>query len=361
MPAVSASGTWVTPRGGLALAGRALAARPGAIAYAGNSVTAQRKGYRPRLHECLARHLGQPHRAINAGFGATGSIGSLYTLPELVLRHRPDLCFIECTTGDVGIGAAPDTVGPIVEGMIRQLTAIGCACCVLHLYRHDAAFADDVPLIAAYERVAAHYGVPSINIGRVFAGLPAAERDGACFDGIHLTASGATLVADRIAGAVAALCDVPPAAAVPPGRCHAEDYAGARIAPARIDMLAAPAPGNASTFRMLHPVVETASGNDLRFRTAVGPVDGLLLVIGPSAGYIEVDAGTTRMRLLTWDAWCTYDRLQAVVLPVPVAADVPMRVAALDTAVPGAPAAQPARKRLRVVGFMVRGPGEVPP
>src|SRR6266516_2318846 len=110
-----ATGSDIEPRRGLGNAATMLSRRIGRIAYLGNSVTAQREGFRPLLHERLTAHFGQPHRLINAGLGGVGSLASLFTMEDLVLRFAPDLCFIECTTGDMGVRTPVTTIGPILE------------------------------------------------------------------------------------------------------------------------------------------------------------------------------------------------------------------------------------------------------
>jgi hypothetical protein len=59
-----------------------LAAGPVVIAYLGNSVTAQKDGYRPYLHKGLVKRFGHEHKAVNAGFGGVGSIGSVCTMDD---------------------------------------------------------------------------------------------------------------------------------------------------------------------------------------------------------------------------------------------------------------------------------------
>ena len=118
--------------GGLLGAAERLAQRPATIAYLGNSITRQRDGYRPHLHGLLIERFGQPHRAINAGFGGVGSVASACTMDDMVVRHGPLLCFIETLTGDMGVGMHPDT-GPALEGMVRKLAAIGASGCFLQV------------------------------------------------------------------------------------------------------------------------------------------------------------------------------------------------------------------------------------
>jgi hypothetical protein len=342
---------WLRARGGLGPLAAAPGAPPRPIAYLGNSLTVQRAGYRPLLHDRLVALLRAPHPMINAGFGGTGSMACLYTLANRVLRHAPGLCFIDCSVGDVGVRAAPATVGPMVEAIIRRLHAIGCAGCILHFHRTDAALTDDHPVIAAYERVADHWGVPSLNLAALFAALPAAERAACLTDVTHLSPAGAALAAERIAGGVAALLARPGRPPAPSAPLHAADFTGACVVPAGLGMLAPPASGRIATIEGVR-VVEADAGSVFTFRTDAGPVDGLLLAVGPAAGDLAIAAGDERHVIATWDRWCTYDRLQAIALRAPVAAGTPLSVAVLDRAAPPAPAG--VARRLRLIGFLVR-------
>ena len=76
-----------------------LSARPGPVAYLGNSVTAQKDGFRTLLHPLIEAECENRLRAVNAGFGGVGSLASVCFMDRLVVRHAPRLCFIACLSG----------------------------------------------------------------------------------------------------------------------------------------------------------------------------------------------------------------------------------------------------------------------
>jgi len=342
-------------RNGLGAVGSELARRPCCIAYLGNSVTAQRKGYRPLLHDRLVIRSGHPHRAINAGFSATGSIGCLYTLADFVLKHSPDICFIECSTGDKGIEAPTERIGPVLEGIVRQLLKHRCALCNLHLYRRDQSFDSSNPIIDAYERLLEHYGVPSINVGRLYEhSLSQQQRDSFNFDGVHLSVEGAQWVSDIVADAVMQMSSGTFSELELPAPKYPDSYEFAALEPALLGMAIDAASAKCAWFRGLYPYIELASDNAIEFQTTDGPIDGLLLVVGPSAGFISVEAGGDRSEYLTWDAWCIYDRLQIVTFNAPVPTNAPVRISTLHKNVPDPLANLQLPKSLRIASFLVR-------
>src|SRR5437764_7249306 len=153
-------------RDGLREAGTRLRNEPCTIAYLGASVTAQREGYSSRLHELLCRLWKQPHRMIWAGTGALGSLSGVFLMDELVVKHRPQLCFVEYATGDFCGRTPPEELGPAIEGIAQKLRDIGCEPCFLYLYRSDIGFDGLNQVLAVYEAVAKHHHVPSIDLAR---------------------------------------------------------------------------------------------------------------------------------------------------------------------------------------------------
>lgn len=336
-------------------------AEPG-IAYLGNSLTAQKVGYRPAVHARLEALVGRRCRAINAGIGGVGSLGCGFLLPDLVLRHRPSLCFVECTTADMG-GATPiRAVGPALDGIVGRLLDAGVAACLLHMPR--AAAAGIAPgVLEAYERVADHYGVPSIDVGRLVAAelgdQPLAPDT--LFDGIHTSPAGAELVAGLVADCLASMLrrppQPPPAAALP---LHPDHLRHAEIVSARVTMCDDAAASRAKLFKFAVPCMSLAPGNSCRWGTSTGEIMGLLVVVGPESGVIEIafDGTTTRVQL--WDGWCDRERLQVVIFDTPCPAGIPIHVAmtAADSAGRGACGnSDPATRSgtsLTLAGFLVR-------
>jgi hypothetical protein len=113
-------------------------------------------------------------------------------------------------------------------------------------------------------------------------------------------------------------------------------------------------------FKLAMPCVSLATGNRCSWGTVTGEIVGLLVVVGPESGVIEivVDGVSTRVQL--WDRWCDRERLQVVILDRPCPSGVPVHVAmtAADSASRGAcgnsdPASH-SGSSLTLAGFLVR-------
>ncbi|HEY4348941.1 MAG TPA: SGNH/GDSL hydrolase family protein, partial [Gaiellaceae bacterium] len=187
-----------------ALASR-LRSRDCTIAYMGASVTAQKDGYRPRLHELLRAETGRDHTAVACAIGATGSITGVFLMDELVLPRSPDIAFVEYTTSDAAGTTPPVHLETVLDGMFGKLVDAGCLPCVLHLYRRDHGLDATHPLVQIYARAARRYGVPSINVATYFAAAIRAgelDVDAILRDVVHTTALGSDLAASFIVGAL---------------------------------------------------------------------------------------------------------------------------------------------------------------
>lgn len=330
------------PRDGMATTLAALRSSPQTVAYLGLSATAQRDSYRPALHARLVSRTGLPHRPVNAGVGGVASSALVFLMDALVLAHRPVLCFIEATTGDFD-GRIPEHDIPLaVEGLIVKLRAIGCQPCLLHLYRREYSSQRAHPVMSAYERVAAHYGVPSLHVGwhlddRFRAGL---EPVDALFrDEVHTTPAGAERTADLVMA----------------GLDHVQHGDGTGLRSARpllsaaafdrgrvdaiTDAHCATAPGQ-GRFRLYYPYLSLSPGNVLSYHSRDAALKGVSLIIGPSSGVIRITtARETRERQLK-DAWCYFDRLWALMFDDPCAPDTPVTI-------------EPLSGELRVIHFFV--------
>jgi hypothetical protein len=349
-------------RSGLGKVGLKLGQDIGVIAYLGNSVTAQRESYRLPLHEHLVSHFGRPHRAINAGLGGMGSIGMLFMLPDLVLRHKPDLCFIECTTGDMGTNPPLRSIGPVVEGMLRKLIAAGSAVCILHLFRVGSSFDETSPILSRYERVAEHYQIPTLNVGRAFERAIVSNGrhvSQILRDGVHTTAEGAKMTADFIADAVIELCGMPPChGKTLPAPMHDDHYEFASIVPASQAKLAKAERHRLGRFRLVCPYVEIKSDNEIVFTAISGRVAGMLVVVGIHSGFINVRVNSKNSEYQIWDQWCDRDRLQTLIFTNSVPAGTTIHISVPDKGVPAAASAPPGvenspRKALKLVGFLI--------
>lgn len=356
-----ATRVYVDIRQGLGSAATMLRERACRIAYVGNSVTAQRDGYVPYLHAHLGSWTAQPHHALQVGLSGMGSMGCLFTLDAFVLSRKPDLCFIECTTGDSGSRPPLEIIGPAIEGLVRKLRAIGCECCILHAYRSDRTVEDFQPIIDRYERVADHYGIPSVHLGRAIdLGLTSGEwsLEQLFLDGIHTTTEGGRVMATLIARALQAILSASSADAPTLGlRLHPNDFEAARLLRPEPQTALDPQRCRSSHFRLVLPYLEIGAGNGLVLDAAPGKLAGLLLVAGPHAGDIVIEADSQMQEFSTWDEWCDRDLLRSVIFPEPISRDATVRLTVTDRrgwsrSDPSGPFLG-APKLLKLIGFML--------
>jgi lysophospholipase L1-like esterase len=177
------------------------------VAYLGGSITAAGNGWRTLTTELLrARFPRLTVTEISAGLPGTGSNLGVCRLDYDVLRHRPDLLFVEFAVNDTGTPAG--RIERTMEGIVRQTWRANPRIDICFVYTVSTPGLPDLqagnfpPAARAMETVAAHYGIPSIHFGveiaqRVTAGAlvfkaPAAPDDPRTFslDGVHPTAAG---------------------------------------------------------------------------------------------------------------------------------------------------------------------------
>lgn len=139
------------------------------IAYLGGSITAQ-PGWRPKT---LAWFRDQYPAAqiteANAAIGGTGSDLGVFRLRQDVLRHEPDLLFVEFAVNDGG--AEPERILRSMEGIVRQTWRYRPTIDICFVYTLTQGMLGDLqsakyPRAASVmEEVADHYGIPSIHMG----------------------------------------------------------------------------------------------------------------------------------------------------------------------------------------------------
>lgn len=349
--------SYVKPRGGLGDLPARLRAEDCTIAYMGASVTAQKDGFRPRLHELLRRDTGRKHRAVAAALGAAGSITGVFLMDDLVLPHRPDLAFVEYATSDVAGTTPRGQLEPVLEGIVGKLRDAGCEPCFLYLHRRDVDLGAS-EVVAAYEDIADHHAVPSISVAdwmRTEIGQGRLDGRTILRDVVHTTGAGSTLTAEAIRQALAQIPSTRRTSAAP---LRDDAFRSARIE-APSPALAGGGPFAEGRFRLVYPYLEIDCAGELRFTPKVELV-GLLVVLGPHSGYIEVTASGETVEYLLWDDECSYERLGSVVLGpfAPAGSEVTIRV--MDRPVDHSAARRPidageaARARLKLAGLMVR-------
>lgn len=133
------------------------------IAFIGGSITQSEQGYRPQVAAYIQSL--NPHgkyRWINAGVAGTGSDLGACRLNEQVLKHRPDLLFIEFAVN----GAFADGVEGIIRQALKSNPEMG-VCLIYTVTTSQLAIytKGDIPEnIKNLEKVADYYGTPSINM-----------------------------------------------------------------------------------------------------------------------------------------------------------------------------------------------------
>ena len=145
------------------------AGQPFRIAYFGGSITAQ-KGWRVASRRWLQKQYpGAGISEVNAALGGTGSDLGAFRLHRDVLRHAPDLVFIEFAVNDGG--REPDLILRSMEGIVRQVWGRLPQCDICFVYtlthQHTAVLQRGCCTAAqgAMEVLTDHYGIASINLG----------------------------------------------------------------------------------------------------------------------------------------------------------------------------------------------------
>lgn len=312
------------------------------IAYLGGSITAA-PGWRVKSLAWLKeRYPAAKLEEINAAIGGTGSDLGVFRLEQDVLRHHPDLMFVEFAVNDGG--AQPERIHQAMEGIVRQTWAANPETDIIFVYTLSLPFLADLQAgkfsrsASAMEEVADHYGIPSIHFGIEVAAMEkagtlifkgektASESKTAVFstDGVHpLIETGHELYLQAIARAWPTLESASDSTAAtrelgPPLR--EDHWEAAKLVPISESMLSGAwkkldsgeaGDAVAKRFARLMPEMWRAGepGAKLEFQFR-GSVAGVYDIVGPDGGQLTVvlDGGAPKtMRRI--DGYCTYHRL----------------------------------------------------
>lgn len=168
------------PRGGLPnVLARLQAGEEVHIGYLGGSITAQ-AGWRPKTLAWFQKQYPQAKVSeINAAIGGTGSDLGVFRLEHDVLVHKPDLLFVEFAVNDGG--ASPEQIYRCMEGIVRQTWKDDPKTDICFVYTLAANMLETLQegsfprSASAMEKIAEHYGIPSIHMGVEVARL---EKEG---------------------------------------------------------------------------------------------------------------------------------------------------------------------------------------
>ncbi|MFM7398038.1 MAG: GDSL-type esterase/lipase family protein [Verrucomicrobiota bacterium] len=315
------------------------------VAYLGGSITAQ-NGWRVKtLAHFRKAHPAATFTEINAAIGGTGSDLGVFRLAQDVLAGKPDLVFVEFAVNDGG--ADPARIVRCMEGVVRQIRRADPRTDICFVYTVTEAL---VPALlegsfqrsaGAMEKVADHYGVPTVHMGLEVARLakagrllwrsplPKTETDRAALgdkfvfapDGVHPHEStGHELYLQAVVRSLPLIAKAsgPSAPHVLPAPLAADNFERARLEPvgrARFSEGVAPADpaahplAKAFVRRLPQMVPLTRAGQSFTFRFR-GTHAAIYDVVGPAGGKVRVtlDGGAPRT-VARFDSYCTYPRL----------------------------------------------------
>ena len=342
----------VTPRGGLPNFFRK-AQTTGAeikVGYLGGSITAQ-NGWRVQTLAHFKQAYPQAgFTEINAAIGGTGSDLGVFRVQQDVLSQGPDLLFVEFAVNDGG--ADPRRIIRAMEGIVRQAWKANPSTDICFVYTITEALSP--PMLegklqrsaSAMEKVADHYGIPSIALGMEVAKLakagqlawraklPKTEAEKAALagkfvfaaDGTHPhDSTGQVLYTQAIIRSLPALAiaQATPTPHVTGPALDPANWERAKLAPITAAKLSAglasadpatDAHAKVWSKRLPAMVKLTRPGQSLEFRFQ-GTHCAVYDVVGPAGGMVAVTLdGKALKPVPRIDAYCTYPRLSTFVV-----------------------------------------------
>ncbi len=316
------------------------------IGYLGGSITAAGSGWRSKSLDWLReRFPGRRIEEINAAIGGTGSDLGVFRLGQDVLRHEPDLLFVEFAVNDGG--APPERIQKAMEGIVRQTWAADPSTDIVFVYTLSIPFLEELQAgkfsrsASAMEEVADHYGIPTIHFGMdvakrekegtlIFKGEP--EAGGTMVfsrDGVHpLADTGHQLYLEAIARSWPKI----ERATTEEAAVHEWDeplrpdhWAAAKLVPIKQDMVSgdwekldSSETGDPIAKRFASKMPEmwraNSPGATLSFRFQGSQV-AIYDILGPDGGVVSVILDENPARdFKRIDGYCTYHRLSSISL-----------------------------------------------
>ena len=286
----------------------------GSITEGGGASDASKTSWRARTTAWLRETFPKSAVAeVNAAIGGTGSDLGAFRLERDLLKRRPDLVFLEFAVNDHGANHEDRTLRAM-EGIVRQIYRANPAAEIVFVYTATKATVapyeqGSVPnTVAWHQRVAGHYGLASINVGKT---LWQAIRDNKgtwetlTTDTVHPNDAGYAVYAEDVRQFLLRhRDDRPRPAARMPAPLVKNPLENGRL----VDAWEARAPGwrkeeQSLAGRFPHRLAGSTPGTELRFRFT-GTAIGLYWLIAPDSGDIEwsIDGSAPR-RASSWDRY----------------------------------------------------------
>jgi lysophospholipase L1-like esterase len=140
------------------------------IGFLGGSITLA-EGYRPQFVKWLqSKYPDSTISHINAGIGGTGSVLGVCRIDEDILKHNPDLIFVEFAVNDTE-NTSRQQCRSAMEGIVRKIRHYNSKTTICFLYTINSKLREAILgnkvywTIEIMEEIAKHYDIPSINFG----------------------------------------------------------------------------------------------------------------------------------------------------------------------------------------------------
>ncbi len=168
--------------------------KTGRVAFLGGSITHMSNGWRSMVGGLLQKRFPETRfDFIDAGIPSTDTAYGPFRLDrDVFARGRVDLLFVEFAVNDQTNGRTATESIRGMEGIVRQARRANPAIDIVMLHFVDPDKMAMIrkgrrpPVIASHEKVAGHYGVPSIDLAReVTERIDAGEFDWKAFGDLH--------------------------------------------------------------------------------------------------------------------------------------------------------------------------------
>lgn len=329
----------VEPRLGLGNAfGKLEAGAEVRIAYFGGSITAQ-PGWRVKTFNWFKETWPKAKLVeINATIGGTNSEHGVYRCGQDVLAFKPDLVFVEFGVNDGG--GDPQGVWRAMEGIVRQIWKANPLTDICFVYTFRVGYEKQLdagqnpPAASYHERIAEHYGIPSINVAMKTCELQRAGKliyvpkageptpPGVILfsgDGVHPSIEGGHAVYfDVCREALLGMKALPAVKHALRDPYVADNWEAAKLVPLKPSMLSPEwskldptKPGRARDFVSRLPELWFAEtpGATLTFKFK-GTVAKLYDLLGPDGGMVRIELdGKDQGKRPRFDSYCSYWRL----------------------------------------------------
>ena len=309
------------PREGLHTLKRDLHTRSCKIAFLGNSITAQKEGYAYQLANQIKTYFSPTHEFIFAGLGGMGSLASCFMMEDFVLRHKPDICFVECTVADIGYATPNHYLKPSIEGIIQKLISSSTKICFLHLYNTHTLPERADEIISLYEEVIDSYKIPSINVREKinsFILTDSYKTTDILYDGVHTTNQGALIYVDVIMHALISMLNVDSGLTSQRSTSLESPFRFTQIVLPESLLQETSLHLKKSRFRGLIKYIHMNSAYTFETSLEDGMIVGFFIVADDTSGVLHVSYGDNSLAVQTYDQWCIKERIQAVILEKPV-------------------------------------------